>query len=125
MAKTGKIERFEDLIAWQKSKRLSLLIYEESSRGDFSRDFALRDQVRRAAVSIMSNIAEGFERYSPKEFQQYLSIARGSAAEVRSQIHIAYALGYLSRERSSEIIDLCNEIGRVLGGLRRSLCKIK
>ncbi len=121
MAKTGKIERFEDLIAWRKSKNLSILIYKESGSGNFSRDFALRDQIRKAAISIMSNIAEGFERYSRKEFQQYLSIARGSAAEVRSQMHMARSLGYTSEERASEIIDLCNEVGRILAGLHRSL----
>jgi len=121
MARSGRIQYFKDLIAWQKSRQLSLLVYQRSGTGHFSKDYVLRDQIRKAAISITSNIAEGFERYSPKEFQQYLSIARGSAAEVRSQIQIAEALGYITRIQAQEIINLCNEIGRILAGLRKSL----
>ena len=84
MAQKKRIEKFEDLIAWQKARDHALEIYEMTSKGAFSKDFGLKDQIQRAAVSVMSNIAEGFERYSPREFQHFLAIARGSAAEVRS-----------------------------------------
>jgi four helix bundle protein len=121
MAKSGKIERFEDLIAWQKSKHLSVLIYRTSSKAPFSKDFGLRDQIRKAVISIMSNIAEGFERYSPREFRQFLSIARGSAAEVRSQLHLARELDYIPEDEAVRMIALSEEIRRILGGLRKSL----
>jgi four helix bundle protein len=91
----ARITRFEDLGVWLKAKELSLAIYRLSGAGPFLRDYGLRDQIRRAAVSVMSNIAEGFERYSRAEFRHFLSIARGSAAEVRSQLHLARELGYL------------------------------
>jgi four helix bundle protein len=121
MAKTGKIQEFEDLIAWQKSKKLSVMVYHCTETGQFSRDFALKDQIRRAVISVMSNIAEGFERHSPKEFQHFLSIARGSAAEVRSQIQLAVELGYINEIESRDIMYLCVELRRIIGGLRSSL----
>ena len=92
----AKVEKFEDLIVWQKAKELSLAIYQVTTTGLFSKDYGLRDQIRRAAISVMSNIAEGFERYSRQEFKQFLSVARGSVAEVRSQLHLAYGLHYIS-----------------------------
>jgi four helix bundle protein len=110
MAKTGKVQRFEELIAWQKAKLLSLLVHRCTKNKSFSVDFPLRDQIRRAAISIMSNIAEGFERHSTKEFQHFLSIARGSAAEVRSQIQLARELGYITKDETMEILSLCEEI---------------
>ncbi|HEU0077479.1 MAG TPA: four helix bundle protein, partial [Longimicrobiaceae bacterium] len=78
-----KIARFEELAVWKKSKELSLGIYRVTNQGRFRHDFGLKDQIRRAAVSVMSNIAEGFERYSRSEFRHFVSIARGSASEVR------------------------------------------
>ncbi len=84
-----KVDRFEDLIAWQKARQLAAEIYRISAQGDFSKDFGLRDQIRRAAVSAMSNIAEGFDRGSRGEFHQYLVIAKASCAEVRSQLYVA------------------------------------
>ena len=74
---SGKVERFEDLVAWQKARVLTKAIYEMMGQGDIVKDFGLKDQMRRAAVSIMSNIAEGFERNRPAEFHQFLSIAKG------------------------------------------------
>jgi four helix bundle protein len=88
-------DRFEDLQVWTKSRDLSVAIYRVTETGAFAKDFGLRDQIRRAAVSVMSNIAEGFERYSIPEFQRFLSMARGSASEVRSQLHLARELRYL------------------------------
>jgi four helix bundle protein len=116
-----RVERFEDLIAWQKARILTRQIYLITSKGDFARDFGLRDQIRRAAVSVMSNIAEGFERNRPTEFHQYLSIAKGSCAEVRSQLYVALDAGYVSQEVFSESFCLCEEVGRIIGGLRASI----
>jgi four helix bundle protein len=125
MAKTGTINRFEELIAWQKSRELANLVYRHSNVGGFSKDFSLKNQMCKASISIMSNIAEGFEKYSAKDFQNYLAIARGSAAEVRSQAYLARDQEYLTEQQFTEMIDLCNEIGRILAGLRRSLSKKK
>ncbi len=94
----AKIERFEDLEMWQASRRLASLIYSLSNKGSFARDYGLRDQITRAAISIMSNIAEGFERHSDKAFSSFLDIARGSAAEVRSQLYLALDVGHITEE---------------------------
>lgn len=91
-------KRFEDLEVWQKARELTNLIYRLSSTGDFSRDFGLRDQMRRAAVSVMSNIAEGFESQTQVLFIQFLGRAKGSAGEVRAQLYIARDQGYISSE---------------------------
>ncbi len=123
MDKKGRIDSFEELIAWQKSKDLSLMVYRASNNGKFAQDYSLKNQVRCASVSVMSNIAEGFERYSSKEFRYFLSIARGSAAEVRSQIYLARDLDYLTNQESEVMVDLCTEIGRIIAGLRRSINK--
>ncbi len=79
-----RVEHFEDLVAWQKARLLTRTIYRLSTDGRFSRDFGLAGQIQRSAVSVMSNIAEGFERFRPAEFHQFLSIAKGSCAELRS-----------------------------------------
>lgn len=115
------ISRFEELIVWQRARTLTLAIYGASSAGEFARDFALRDQIRRAAISVMSNIAEGFERYSRADFRHFLSIARGSVSEVRCQLHLASELGYLPAADSAELHELCLEISRLLAALHRSL----
>src|SRR2546421_5398344 len=92
-----KIESFEDLIVWQKGIELVKSVYQCTSDGDFKRDFALRDQIRRAAVSIPTNIAEGFERSTRKEYLLFLNIAKGSAGEVRSLLRVALDVGYLEK----------------------------
>ena len=89
-------KRFEDLEVWQKAKELTNLIYRLSSSGAFARDFGLRDQMRRAAVSIMSNIAEGIERQTQAMFMQYLARAKGSAGELRAQLYIALEQEYIT-----------------------------
>ncbi len=119
MEKPG-ITGFEDLIAWQKSKRLSLAVYEITSADKFYRDFSIRDQIRRASVSVMSNIAEGFGRYGAREFRHYLSIANGSAYEVRSQIILASELGYITEQEADILVEMCKEVSRLIEGLRRS-----
>jgi four helix bundle protein len=89
------IKKFEDIEAWQEARILVLSIYAVTNNGDFAKDFGLRDQIRRAVLSIMSNIAEGFERGGPKEFARFLVIAKASAAEVRSQLYVAKDLKYI------------------------------
>jgi len=118
---SGKIERFEDLIAWQKARELTQTIYAVTRQGAFSKDFGLRDQIRRAAVSVMSNIAEGFERGNPREFHQFLSIAKASCAEVRSQLYVALDTRYLDSEAFHSLMSLAKETGKVIGGLRVSV----
>ena len=116
-----KVERFEDLQVWQMAHDLSVAIYGLTRQGEFSKDWGLRDQIQRASVSVMSNIAEGFERYSRQEFKQFLSFARGSCAEVRSQIQLARSLGYIADSDCSKIYEKCVGLSRALGGLRSSL----
>ena len=119
--RNGKVEKFEDLIVWQKAHELAIGIYGLTSREPFCRDFGLRDQIQRAAVSVMSNIAEGFERYSRPEFRQFLSVARGSVAEVRSQLYLARSLQYVDEEDFDRIYSLCKDISNLTGALRKSL----
>lgn len=118
-----KVERFEDLIAWQKARQLSAEIYRVSAQGDFSKDFGLKDQIRRAAVSVMSNIAEGFDRASRSEFHQFLVIAKASCAEVRSQLYVALDVGYLDRETFEKVNSSTSELSRIIGGLRVAVQK--
>ena len=99
-------KRFEDLEVWQRAKDLTNLIYKYSTDGTFARDFGLRDQMRRAAVSIMSNIAEGFESQTQALFIKYLSHAKGSAGELRAQLYIAKDQKYISEENFSEMFSL-------------------
>lgn len=116
-----QIRQFEDLTVWRKSKELSVAIYRITGESAFAKDWGLRDQVRRAAVSVMSNIAEGFERYSRSEFRQFLSIARGSASEVRSQLHLARELGYVSEDEFRSLYAHCLEVSRMLAALRATV----
>jgi four helix bundle protein len=98
MEKRGKVRTFEDLLVWQMAIELVKRVYVLTASGLFSRDFGLRDQIRRASVSIPTNIAEGFERASRKEYLQFLNIAKGSAGEVRSLLYVALEVGYLQME---------------------------
>jgi four helix bundle protein len=120
-----KVNKFEDLIAWQKARELTKAIYQMTDDGKFSRDFGLKEQIRRASVSIMSNISEGFERIGKAEFHHYLVIAKASCAEVRSQLYIALDIGYITQKKFKEVHALAEEVGRIIGGLRVSLNKIK
>ena len=99
-------KRFEDLEVWQRAKDLTNLIYKYSTDGSFSRDFGLRDQMRRASVSIMANIAEGFESQTQAMFIKYLGHAKGSAGELRAQLYLAKDQGYISEESFSEMFSL-------------------
>src|SRR6185312_13553725 len=117
----AEIKRFEDLIAWQKARLLNSSIYRTTSAAPFAKDFALLNQIRRASISIMSNITEGFERGKPGEFHQFLCIAKASCAEVRSQLYAALDVKYLTEEDFQALMSLAEETGRIIGGLRRSV----
>src|SRR5918999_6567466 len=108
-----RIERFEDFVAWQKARVLTADIYKVTSQGDFAKDFGLKDQIRRAAVSIMSNIAEGFERGRAAEFHQFLSIAKGSCAELRAQLYVALDVGYLDQPTFETLMSQATEVGQI------------
>ena len=108
----AKIERFEDIKAWQLSRELVKRIYQLTASFPFAKDYGLRDQIQKAALSVMSNIAEGFERYSKKEFVQFLNIARGSVAEVRSQLYAALDLKYVSETDFYETENSCETISK-------------
>jgi four helix bundle protein len=118
---SGRIERFEDFIAWQKARSLTAEIDQLTGRGSFARDFGLKDQVTRAAVSIMSNIAEGFERGRSTEFHQLLSVAKASSAELRSLLYVARDAGYVDDAGFRALLDMTEEAGRLVGGLRSSV----
>ena len=119
----GKIERFEETEAWKKARELTRSIYKVTAEGDFARDFGLRDQIRRASISILSNIAEGFERGGDKEFRQFLAMAKGSVGEVKAQLYIALDVGLLTTEQFQQLFDLASETGRLIGGFMRYLTR--
>ena len=118
-----KVEKFKDLIAWQKARELARTIYEVTRKDAFAKDFGLRGQIQRAAVSIMSNIAEGFERGGRGEFHQFLSTAKASCAEVRSQLYVALDVGYLDQAAFDRLMEQAEEVARILGGLRAAVDK--
>ena len=117
----ARIEQFEDLEVWKLARKLTGKIYSLSRAGAFAKDFGFRDQICRAAVSIVSNIAEGFERRSNSQFVQFLAIANGSAGEVRSQLYIALDLGYIAQEQFADVFDDVVCIGKMLTALSRHL----
>jgi len=117
----ARIERFEDLEVWKLARQVANLIYDASSDGDFARDFVLRDQVRRAAVSIFSNIAEGFERNGNKEFLQFLSVAKASCAEVRAQLLFASDRRYISSEHCVILIGNLQCLSSQIAGFSKYL----
>ena len=116
-----RIDRFEDLIAWQKAREITKEVYQTSRLGEFAKDFGLAGQIQRASVSIMSNVAEGFERGGRSEFHQFLSIAKASCAEVRSLLYVALDVNYIKKNEFRKIMDKAKEVGRIVGGLRASV----
>jgi four helix bundle protein len=119
-----KIVRFEELNIWKLSLRITKLIYDISSNKNFARDFGLRDQIRRAVVSISSNIVEGFEKNNNNEFIRFLKIAKGSIGEVRNQLFIAKEVGYISQIEFKNIndllLDLVNQTGSFIHYLEKT-----
>lgn len=113
-----KIEKFEEIIAWQKARILTKQIYNKLNS---CKDFSFRDQIKRASISVMNNIAEGFERKSNQEFIYFLYVAKGSSGEVRSMIFLAHDLNYLNKKDSLDLYLKTIEISRLLSGLIKSL----
>ncbi len=118
-----KVQRFEDLEAWQIARELANQVYKITKQESVCRDFGFVDQIRRAAISIMNNIAEGFERGSNKDFVRFLFIARGSAGEVRSLLYLGLDQGYLTNSEFSECRDLCIRSGQIIWALIKGLRK--
>ncbi len=113
-----RITSFEDIVAWQKAKVLTIAVYKLTNS---SNDYGFNNQIQRASVSVMNNIAEGFERQSNKEFRKFLYIAKGSCGEVRSMVRLGESLGVMDRKTSEELITLSTEVSRMLSGLIKSL----
>jgi len=116
-----KIERFEEIQSWQRARELNRQIYEITKDAHFSKDFSLRDQIRRAAVSIMANIAEGFGRKSKKEFANFLNMAHGSAAEVQCHLYIALDQNYINRKEFEELYGRVEEVSKMIQGFMNYL----
>lgn len=113
-----KIDRFEEIIAWQKAKELTLLIYPIMRN---NRDYSFRDQIQRASISIMNNIAEGFERRTNKDMKNFLFIAKGSAGETRSMIDLGYSMKYFSKSEYDLVYGLTMDISKLLSGFIKTL----
>ena len=117
----NEIRTFEDLEAWRFSRELTKTVYSLTRQEPINRDFGLVDQIRRAATSAMTNLAEGFERGSNKDFVKFLFISRGSAGEVRSLLYVALDQGYIKEEEFNTTQDLCIQTSKIIWGLIKSL----
>jgi four helix bundle protein len=118
----AKLSSFEDIIAWQKARELNKTIYFITNANEnFFKDYGLRDQLRRASVSVSSNIAEGFERETTKEFLRFLYIAKASAGECRSQIYLAYDLEYITIEEFNNLKNKISEVSKLISGFIKYL----
>ncbi len=117
----ASFKKFEDIMAWQKARQSTKLVYEITTEGQFAKDFGLRDQIRRSCVSIMANIAEGYGRRSDKEFSNFLNIAHGSIAETQSHLYIALDLNYLNQNNFNKLYVLLDEVSRMIMGLTQHL----
>jgi len=113
-----KVKKFEEIIVWQKAKELTTKVYKSFKT---CRDFGFKDQIQRSSVSIMNNVAEGFERSGNKEFKHFLFIAKGSCGEIRSMLYLAIELKYIDENRFGELFNLCLEISRMLSGFIKTL----
>lgn len=118
-----RIARFEDLVAWQRGRELTRATYAVTGRGPLAKDFALVQQLRRAAVSVMANIAEGFDRGGRGEFHQFRSTAKGSCAEVRSHFYVAFDAGHIDREQFDRLLSDTDELSRIIGGPRSAVAR--
>ena len=108
----GTIKRIEEIEAWKTGREVTQFVYKVSSQGDFAKDFGLRDQMRRAAVSILSNIAEGFESRTQALFIEFLGRAKGSAAELRAQAYVALDAGYIGQEQFDQLFGMAEKAAR-------------
>ncbi len=121
--KKTAIKKFEDLVAWQKARILTRTVYDVTCGKEFSRDYGPRDQLRRSAVSTMSNLAEDFERGGQSEFHQFLSVSKGPCAELRSQLYVAFDAGYIDQRAFERLLLMAEEVARIIGGLRLAVQK--
>jgi len=112
------VERFEDLLIWQKSKELTLLVYKTFEQ---NKDYSFKKQIERASVSIMNNITEGFERRSNKDFKQFLFFAKGNCGEVRNMLHLAVELNCIKNDEYEKFMDLSINISKMTAGLIKKL----
>jgi len=119
-----RITKFEDLKIWQIALKITKEIYDITSKKEFSKDFSLRDQIRRAIISVSSNIVEGFEKNNNNEFIRFLKIAKGSIGEVRNQLYIALAVKYIEQDEfdklNNELIELANQVGKLISYLEKN-----
>ena len=116
-------KKFEDLPVWKSAKDLAVKIYQTTKNQKFRRDYSLVDQIRRASISVSSNIAEGFERGSRKEFVHFLYIAKGSLGEVRSQLQVRSEVGYIDQESLHDLVSQTYDLSRQLGAFISSIKK--
>lgn len=117
----SKFNKFEEIQAWQKAHDVTLLIYKITAGGNFAKDFGLRDQIRRASVSIMANIAEGHGRRTNAEFANFLNLARGSVAETQSHLYVAFGLDYINKDEFERLYQTLTEISRMTLSLAKYL----
>jgi four helix bundle protein len=117
----GKFSSFEEINSWQKSRIFNKRIYQITENSNFKKDFDFVRQIRRASISISSNIAEGFERNTDKEFIYFLYVAKASAGEVRSQIYLAFDLDYIAKQEFDELLESVTEISKLLSGFIKYL----
>ena len=120
----AKFNSFEEIIAWQKARELNVKIYTITYQNEFSKDYGLRDQLRRSIISASSNIAEGFERETSKEFKRFLYIAKASIGEVRSQLYLSADLNYISKDKFEELYVDAIDISKMLSGLIKYLINV-
>ncbi len=120
-----KFKSFEEIVSWQKSRELNKKIYLITGSASFKSDFDLARQMRRSSISISSNIAEGFERNSDREFAHFLFIAKASAGELRSQLYLASDLNYIEESQHKELLDIVSKVSQLLGGLIKYLQKVE
>ena len=118
-------KKFEDIQAWQKARKATRKVYEATQRSHFANDFGLRNQIQRASVSVMANIAEGFGRYSDKEFANFLNIAHSSVCEVQSHLYVALDLGYIEEEIFNGLYKVLDEVSRMIRSLAVHLRRSK
>ncbi len=112
-------KKFEDIKAWQKAREATGEVYRQTAKAGFARDFGLRDQIQRAAVSVMANIAEGFGRHSDREFANFLNFAHASVSESQSHLYVAFDLGYISEDDFTRLYSMFDEVSRMTMALAK------
>ncbi len=114
-------KKFEDIKAWQKAREATRETYKQTLKTTFARDFGLRDQIQRSAVSVMANIAEGFGRHSDREFANFLNVAHASISESQSHLYVAFDLGYIDQNSFRKLYEMFDEVSRMTMALAKHL----